>query len=376
MAIVRPHAPNFAELALYAPLSDDYDMTYFYAGAPEAVARHELDALGCREIAVRRYKAMGELVPTAPLRRAFDYKLGFASGLLDRLDEILAHDIVNLVDPTYFHARQIVDRLRPDQRLVVVRFEMIPERYHSALLAGEAAARVLARADAVLCATEAARRSLLLPESAAPRVETLYPAVAVSNPEATPAAPSVEGAPVVTMVARLQWQKGVQDFIAALAVLRRAHGLNVVGQLIGGGRPEPWRRLAGRLGVADGLRLEGRLDNAAVRAALRASHAYCQPSLASRTWCEQLGYAVLEAMGEGVPVVAYRSGALEEVIGPDGRFAAARNVGELADRLAEAVALPEAERAAEGQRLAARVRSCFDPARQAETLRGILASLR
>jgi len=70
-------------------------------------------------------------------------------------------------------------------------------------------------------------------------------------------------------------------------------------------------RASAELGVDDVVTFAGRLDKAAVAAALRRSDAFVLPSL----W-ENLPCALLEAMATGLPAVATRVGGVAEVVGP------------------------------------------------------------
>ena len=123
-------------------------------------------------------------------------------------------------------------------------------------------------------------------------------------------------------------------------------------------------------GVADDVHVVGTLPNAQVRERLAAAHVYCQPSVVSRTWCEQFGFAVVEAMALGRPVVACDTGALREIVGEDGEYAGARNASALAAAIARVLDDPTA--AARGARLAARARARYSASTQGALMRRVL----
>ena len=366
MAIVRPHAPNLAEMAIYAPLQEAFDLTFFYSGPSLEDCRRELAAFGLENMAVRRYRSYADWVRFQPLRRALDYKLGIGSGMLTDLDEVLDHEIVNVVDPIYRFTSQIAARLRPSQRLIVVRWELIPNRYDDSLLARRHAHAVLARADRIVCASDAAQRSLLAFRNglgARARVQLIYPGVRL--PTVVPPLHAAVPRRILT-VARLQWQKGVDDLIAAVAILRR-NEVHAELQIIGSGSRGDWEQRIASHELDDAVQLLGAVPHAEVIERIADAAVYCQPSAASRTWCEQFGFATVEAMSLGRPVVAASSGALPEIIGPDGVFASVRNAASLANALAGLMADP-VEAAARGARLAAFARARYDSVQQGRAL--------
>jgi phosphatidyl-myo-inositol dimannoside synthase len=366
MAIVRPHAPNLAEMAVYAPLQEAFDLTFFYSGPSVEECRRDLAAFGLGEMAVRRYRSYADWVRFQPLRRVLDYKLGIGSGMLTDLDEVLDHEIVNVVDPIYRFTSQIAARLRPSQRLIVVRWELIPNRYDDSLAARRHAHFVMARADRIVCASEAAHRSLLaFPDElgARARVQVIYPGIRL--PAVVPPLHSAAPRRILT-VARLQWQKGIDDLIAAVAILRRRH-VDAELQIIGSGSRAEWEQLIAGHGLDGAVQLLGAIPHAEVIEHIASAAVYCQPSAASRTWCEQFGFATVEAMSLGRPIVAASSGALPEIVGPDGVFASVRNAASLADALAGVMADP-VDAAARGARLAAFARARYDSVQQGRAL--------
>jgi glycosyltransferase involved in cell wall biosynthesis len=364
MAVVRGHRANVGELASYAEVLREFDVTYFFTGRTPAECRRDLNDLGLERVAAYRYRSYTDLVSLGPLGPLVDFKLGFASWMLSGVREALAHDVINVVDPIYRFASQLARAMRPEQKLVVVRWEIIPNRYADVLGGRARAARVLARADGIVCATDAARQSLVLGSAAAARVEVIHPGVRMP---AQAAAPVVEPEPRIVTVARLQWQKGLDDLIAAVALLRRCHGVPARLTVIGGGNDGPWRRLVRSYDLGEDVEFTGALPAAEVRRRLAQAAVYCQPSATSRTWCEQFGFAVVEAMAGGRPVVTCATGVLPEIVGPDGVYAPARNAAGLAQALADVLRDPRAA-ADRGRRLQARARERYDAARQGTAL--------
>jgi glycosyltransferase involved in cell wall biosynthesis len=128
-----------------------------------------------------------------------------------------------------------------------------------------------------------------------------------------PAEPRTPGLARLVVVSRLVERKGVGNVVSALA---EVPGAEVV---IAGGpdaaelpRNEEARRLmrlADRAGVADRVRLLGRVERADLPALLRSADAVvCVP------WYEPFGIVALEAMACGVPVVASAVGGLVDTV--------------------------------------------------------------
>jgi glycosyltransferase involved in cell wall biosynthesis len=136
------------------------------------------------------------------------------------------------------------------------------------------------------------------------------------------------------VVSRLVERKGVGNVVSALA---EVPGAEVV---IAGGpdkaelpRNEEARRLMGlaeQAGVADRVRLLGRVDRADLPALLRSADAVvCVP------WYEPFGIVALEAMACGVPVVASAVGGLVDTVvdGVTGVHVPPRSPHDLAEAL-------------------------------------------
>jgi N-acetyl-alpha-D-glucosaminyl L-malate synthase BshA len=153
---------------------------------------------------------------------------------------------------------------------------------------------------------------------------------------APPEAPPRE--PVLLHVSNFRPVKRTADAVRVLYLLRRRLPASLV--LVGSGPGEAEaRELAERLGVLDHVRFEGEDPDVA-------RHLRSASVLLSTSEFEGFGMAVLEAMACGVPVVATRSGGVEEAASPScARFAAVGDAEGLADAAAGVLGDPELARA-------------------------------
>ncbi|HET6500736.1 MAG TPA: glycosyltransferase family 4 protein [Amycolatopsis sp.] len=118
-----------------------------------------------------------------------------------------------------------------------------------------------------------------------------------------------DGAPLLLYFGRLEWEKGVQDLIAALPEIRRAHPgtrLVVAGQ---GRHRDELIGQAGELGVSSSVEFAGHLPDRTLRAVLSAADAVVLPSR-----YEPFGIVALEAAAARAPLVASTAGGLGEVV--------------------------------------------------------------
>src|SRR5260370_15728864 len=143
MAIVRASRPNLAEMSVYRPFLEHFELTFFFSGSDQLECRTQLEAFGLGGMKVVRYTCVSDLVPSQFIRRGLDYKIGIGSYMLNHLSDVLAHDYINVVDPIFGYTHQISRRIRPSQKLIIVRWENIYGRYERVWVAARMADRVL-----------------------------------------------------------------------------------------------------------------------------------------------------------------------------------------------------------------------------------------
>jgi glycogen(starch) synthase len=147
------------------------------------------------------------------------------------------------------------------------------------------------------------------------------------------------GSRVVVLVGRLEYEKGGQDAIDALALLPPDVHLVLVGI---GGRHDALAAQAAAAGLADRVHLVGRLRDATVAGLLGAADLALVPSR-----YEPFGLVALEAMAAGTPVVVARTGGLGDLVRPGetGLVVPPASPPALAEAVTRVLADPEGSRA-------------------------------
>jgi glycogen(starch) synthase len=176
---------------------------------------------------------------------------------------------------------------------------------------------LVARADLTLVCSPAMRRETVDGLQADPERIVVVPngvdvAAWATTAEQRAAARASVGVPagsrMVVLVGRLEYEKGAQDAIDALALLRPDVHLVLVGI---GGRHDALAAQASAAGLGDRVHLVGRLGDATVAALLGAADVALVPSR-----YEPFGLVALEAMAAGTPVVVTRTGGLGDLVRP------------------------------------------------------------
>lgn len=177
--------------------------------------------------------------------------------------------------------------------------------------------RVLQATDVFLPATERARTALRLEGVTADRTRLCPPGVAV-EPYDTSRTPRLDGH-LVLSIGRLVWEKGHQDVLRAVALLRD-RGRRDVRVLIVGTGPERRRlqRVASDLGLAGAVEFRGWVPHDRLSDIYAGASCLVLASQPTWFWEEQFGMVLVEAMAAHVPVVAAASGAIPEVVGDAG----------------------------------------------------------
>ncbi len=229
--------------------------------------------------------------------------------------------------------------LRTDLPLTL-RLSNDPRTMRSARTPGERA-RLLARAEAILCVSAYVRERFLddLIGAAAHQGEHKLHVLRNAIPRSLATPPAKE--PLILFVGRIIEQKGIADLVAALErVLPRHPGWRA--EIIGSSRTRrrggmtafevSLRERSARLG--GGVRWLGHLPNDQVMEHYRQAALVVVPSL----WPEPLARTAVEGLANGCAVLAYPSGGLPEVLCGRGRLVEPATPAALAEALEQVIA--------------------------------------
>ncbi|WP_245537338.1 glycosyltransferase family 4 protein [Thiocystis violascens] len=121
--------------------------------------------------------------------------------------------------------------------------------------------------------------------------------------------------PLLAFVGRIIDEKGPEDLIRAVALLR-AELPNVTALIIGAGPEAPeLERLAATLGLGEHILFPGWVERAEIGAWMSAADYFVAPSRrAPNGWVEAQGLTIIEAMIAGTPVIATRLGGIPDAV--------------------------------------------------------------
>ena len=300
-----------------------------------------------------------ERVPVRTLRdylprgTAGDVVAGVAGDRYLGIDKELADaDIVHASELSFWfsgEAARLKRRFR--YKLVLTAWETIPflEAYRNKH-ARQYRRATLHTADLFLAATERARDALILEGVEPERIRLCYPGIDVDR-FAVPPRDEQPQEHLVVSPGRLVWEKGHQDVMRAIALLRRGVVESPSGSaprlLVVGSGPEEKRlsAYAAELGIADLVEFVSVAYEEMPRVYAEASamvlgslpSAGCSLYLGDLPrcfWEEQFGLVFAEAMAAGLPIISTTSGAIPEVVGDLAELVPPGDWTELARKLA------------------------------------------
>lgn len=360
VALVRGSNLNPWELANYEPIGG----VVAFGSRRSAFAGQRLS------LPVRRLPSPSDAVGRLPfLARAAVARFG---GDVDHLIGLEAavrgFDVVHTAELSTAYSAQALAARRAGacRRVVATVWENIPLPTPENAVVAKRVRRVAAGVDHCVAISEDAALHLRLSGVPPERIEHLP--MGIDLDRFTPAGERPPGPLRVLSVARLVSEKGVEDLVVALRLLAD-RGIDAELTLVGAGP------LAGRLqalALELGVRLEllGSVAHEALPDLHRRSDVLVLDSAPRATWREQFGFAVVEAMASGLPVLAGDSGSLDEVVGDPEQLVRPHDAVALADRLERLDAEPR-RRQAQGERNRRWACERYDRRRVAERLRSL-----
>jgi glycosyltransferase involved in cell wall biosynthesis len=267
-------------------------------------------------------RSVSDLVPAGVPARLFAKAVGERFLGLERA--LRGADIVHVAELGNWYSAQAADlKAKLGFRLAVTAWETLPLRAaYRNVRTRPYARRVLAAGDVFLAATDRTREALLLEGVEPGRVTVCAPGVDLERfAIARRPQPPRDGSHLILSAGRLVWEKGHQDLLRAVALLRR-QGRSEVRVVIVGDGPERARlqALAGDLGLERNVSFQPAVPYAEMPSLYAQASCLVLASLPVRHWEEQFGMVLAEAMAGALPIVCSTSGAIPEVAGPNARY--------------------------------------------------------
>jgi glycosyltransferase involved in cell wall biosynthesis len=365
VAVLRGTQVNPWELRPWRALAPDYGVSVL---VPETNA-YDAQAVGLDRTPVR---TVSSLAPRGRAGALLTRAVG--ERYLDLGARLEGADIVHAAELGYWFSWQAA-RLKPHLgfKLALTVWETLPfmAAYRNVRTRRYVPA-VLEATDVFLAATERAKATLQLEGAPSERIVVSPPGIVVEDfAGARTPAPPLGGGHLVLSVGRLVWEKGHQDVLRAVALLRRRGRTDVRLLVVGaGGERARLERHAAELGLGGAVEFRESVPYDAMPAVYASASCLVLASLPTMYWEEQFGMVLAEAMAAHLPILAAASGAIPEVVGGSGELFEPGDWSGLADALAEGplAGAPGARRAPEPERLerfssqaaAARLRSAYD----------------
>ena len=314
---IRSYNPNLSELYTMSLLRDRFDVTLYIANksTPDYNIVRGYNSIN----AVIKYLPLGKYV----LKTISHY--GIIAPILG-VDHFLEKgSIYNVSDATYYHAYQLAKHKKKyDLKIVMNRWETIPFNYDRNRVMSSISRVVLKSLDGIINVTLLAEKAAEIEGTNNTNSITLPCSIDTDQfqPREKPTfllekynLKSDDF--IILYVGQVVWKKGIHDLIYALKLLindRELDARNIKLVILGSGKEErSVRETAKLLNISDHIVTTGFVPFDQVKSYYNLSDVFVSLSQSTRTWNEQLGFSILEAMASGLPIIVSATGALNQV---------------------------------------------------------------
>lgn len=205
-------------------------------------------------------------------------------------------DIIHTADPHYYYTYQLAKLRRSGKikKLISTSWETIPFNNESIATKKRIKRFSMKYIDHFICYTDRAKKCLLKEGVKAQKISVIPLGVDLNTfkPAVKPSSLPKNRKIRILFTGRDVPEKGLQDLRTSMTPLLEAGKVEL---LVAGNIPYDQ--------MADAYRL---------------ADIFVMPSKTTETWEEQYGMSLIEAMASGLPIVAYRSGSIPEVLGKSG----------------------------------------------------------
>lgn len=329
IAVVRGAFANPYELQNFEVLGKDFEVTVF-ASKKNGFWTNQNDG--------------GSRMTVEKLFSPYDYMGRYARGVFNRLfvdshflfgleNRINGFDIAHCAETYYYYTQQCLNAKRKGyiKKVVCTVWENIPFNNESIRSRKEFKKRAFAQVDLFLPVTQQAKDALLKEGCPEDKIQVLMPGIDLERFK--PKKILDPARMTVLYVGRNVWEKGVSDL----------SNVKIVSNTPYSQMPKVYQK----------------------------ADIFVLPSRETKTWKEQYGMVLLEAMASGLPIVTTGTGAIREVCGGVAIYSDAENLNVTLEKLIK----NKKERAKRGKMSRDRTEKYFDRRKFARSLEKIYESL-
>lgn len=254
-------------------------------------------------------------------------------------------DLFHTADPHYYFSYQLA-KLRSKNKimkLLVTSWETIPFNNEGVKAKKRIKYFTLRHADHFICHTEKAKRCLVKEGVSDNKITVIRLGVDLSKFKVHSSKFKTRRGNGITIlfVGRLVEEKGVLDLYEAFKNIKYQSRLNrdkttkqkakinlelkIIGQ---GGLKFKLEKLISKDGLGSCVSIETK-DYEDMPSVYQEVDILVFPAKRTKTWEEQYGMVLTEAMASGLPIIAYNTGAISEIMGDSGILIRERNIKEL-----------------------------------------------
>lgn len=249
--------------------------------------------------------------------------LGDRQLLLGLEKAVIGFDVVHTADSHYYYSYQLAKMRRNGsiKRLVATSWETIPFNNESAAAKKRNKYFSMKYVDRFLCYTSRAKKCLITEGVMAGKITVIPLGVDLNKfkPASLSSARTKKDKVRILFTGRDVPEKGLLDLRTSINYLIEVGKVEL---LVAGN--VPYERMPEVYRLAD---------------------VFVMPSKTTKTWEEQYGMALIEAMASGLPIVAYGSGSIPDILGKAGIVVDEGDVKALEKKLTELVNYPHKRKA-------------------------------
>lgn len=363
IAVVRGPSLNKFEMQSFEPLAQKHEIVCFGSRKP----LYEISNIKLEKILL---PCLGQLLENIPGGIKILYGLlGDPQKLIGLEDKIKGFDIVHTAELSsyYTHQALIAKKKGRVKKVMATVWENIPFNQENFFRQKLLKKFALDNLDHVLAVSNLTK-GILIEEGYPPeKITVIYPGVDLGvfkkqmrDNRLRQRLGFKKDDLVILSVSRLVWEKGLYDLIWAAWELKKTLPESKLKFLVVGEGPEKHKlkKMTAALDLENIFVFAGSFPYDKMVAVYNLADVFVLGSIPTKTWQEQFGMVLIEAMACGLPVIATKTGTIPEVVGDSGMLIAANDWVGMARALEKMAADPQKAKEL-GKKSEQRVRKYF-----------------